>query len=294
MRSLQFVALAAAMSAAFVARAPAQQMGNTLAIEAGPMLTLDDAVKLALGRNKDLKAASYYPGISRANLLVARGAFDPSLVFNRSYSETQFNTSIGPIPVNDQSKTDYYSAGIQGLLPVGTQYNVEMGSTRGGVSQAEGRGIIQSFETFGGFQVTQPLLKGFGFDANLLQVRIAKANRSISDQTYRQSAINTVTNVIIAYSNLQLAHDLLNSAERERALADTLLVEDEKKYKVGSVSQSDVIEARANRALYEEPILIAERQVQGTHRTSSGNTSGMTPFSRMSRSSHLRPCRSPR
>ena len=42
-----------------------------------PTLTLDDAIRLALQRNKNLKVTSYLPGISRANLLVARGAFDP-------------------------------------------------------------------------------------------------------------------------------------------------------------------------------------------------------------------------
>lgn len=256
MRRVALLLLAALIPAVWAPAAGAQQ-------EAMPTLTLDDAVRLALQRNKVLKVSSYGPGIARANLLVARGAFDPALVVNRNYSESQFNTS-GIVPVVDQTKVDNYSIGIQGLLPIGTQYNV-YGSTQEVRDVFEG--ITSSYQTFGGFQVTQPLLKGFGFDANLLQVRIQKANRSISDQAYRQSAINTVTNAIIAYSNLLLAHDQYDSAERASALANTLLVENEKRYRVGSTSQSDVIESRANAAQYDDPILSAERAVRNAQNT---------------------------
>src|SRR5580693_4218647 len=89
-----------------------------------PTLTLDDAIRLALQRNKNLKVSSYLPGISRANLLVARGAFDPSLQFIRNYASSQFNTSNGLIPIEDLNKVDYYQGGVTGLLPVGTQYSI--------------------------------------------------------------------------------------------------------------------------------------------------------------------------
>lgn len=249
MRRLTFILLAAALAAP-----PAM-----VAQDASPTLTLDDAIHLALQRNKTLKVSSYGPGIARANLLVARGAFDPNLVFSRTYAETQFGSSIGLIGVNDQTKVDVFSGGVQGLLPVGTVYSIYGSSTE---TRDVFNGISKNYQTFGGFQVTQPLLRGFGLAANLEQVRIQKANRSISDQAYRQSAINTVTNVIIAYSNLQFAHDELESAQGARARANRLLTENEKKYKVGSSSQSDVIESRANAAQYEEDIITAERAVR--------------------------------
>jgi outer membrane protein len=251
MRRLATFLMAFAACAALAQPEPAQ--------EQIPTLTLDDAIRLALQRNKVLKVSSYLPGIARANLLVARGAFDPAIALQRSYSSTQFNSSIGPIPINDLTKTDYYQAGVQGLLPVGTQYSI-YGSTQ--EVRDVYNGITQNYETFGGFQVTQPLLKGFGFAANLEQVRIQKANRSISDLNYHLSAINTVTNVIVAYSNLQLAHDQLESAQGESALANRQVKENEQKFKAGSTSQSDVLEMRAYAAEYVEQILIAERAVR--------------------------------
>lgn len=250
MRRSAYLFLAAA-SLALAAPAPAQ--------DSAPTLTLGDSIQMALRRNRDLKVASYDPGIGRANLLVARGAFDPAIVLSRQYQSSQFNTSLGPIPILDQTKVDYYSVGFQGLLPTGTQYSFT-GSTQ--EVRDVYNGITKNFQTFGGFTVTQPLLQGFGLSANLLNVRIAKANRAINDLTYKQSAIDTVYNVVIAYSTLQLAHDQLDAAERERALAIRQLDENEKRYKVGSASQSDVLTSREYAALYEEPILIAQRQVR--------------------------------
>lgn len=248
-RALSLIAAAAALTLG----------GNARADDVGTTLTLDDAIRLALQRNKVLKVANYGPGIARANLLVARGLFDPALVVNRDYATSQFTDSLGPIPVNDNTKTDTYGVSLQGLLPIGTQYSIS-GSTQ--EVRDSYNGVTKNYQTFGGVSVTQPLLSGFGFASNLLQVRIAKANRGISDQTYRQAAIDTVTNVLIAYSNLLLAHDEVNSARRAHDVANTLLVDNEKKFKIGSTSRSDVIEARAFAAQYDDQILSAERAVR--------------------------------
>jgi outer membrane protein TolC len=247
--------LAAAMSLALAAAAAAQ--------EAGPVLTLDDAIGLALQKNKNLRVVAFERPISRANLLVARGQFDPAIFGSRTGSDTpaQLNpgtTQVGLIPLYDY-RSDYYSLGLTGQTPIGTTYQVYESATNERYSIY---GYQNDYMAFGGFQVTQHLLKGFGFDANLAQVRIAKANRAISDCDYRQSAINTVTNVVIAYSNLQFAHDALDVARRTRELAAQLLSDNEKNYKVGSISQSDVIQARSQVAALEEPVLIYERSVR--------------------------------
>jgi outer membrane protein len=234
-------------------------LAQTPAQEQIPTLTLDDVVRLALQRNKILKVSSYLPGIARANLLVARGAFDPNLKFIRDYASSQFNTSNGLIPIEDLNKVDYYQAGVTGLLPVGTQYNVFVSTQE---VRDPGDGIIKNYSSFGGFTVTQPLLRGFGLAPNLEQVRIAKAQRSINDLDYKLSAINTITNAILAYSSLQFAHDELDSAEGQRELARSQVRDNEKKYRIGSTSRSDVIEERAFAAEFDESVLIGERAVR--------------------------------
>lgn len=228
-------------------------------------LTLEDAIKLALANNQSIKVDAYSRGIARANLLAAYGAFDPSLGFNRNKSEN-YSLSLptadnGFLPPATLVRTDNYSLSFGGILPWGLQYSLVGNAVN---QRGTYNGFSNAFQTFGGAQITQPLLRGFGFWGNpgLLGVRVAKADRAISDWQYRQTVIDTVTRVVVAYSNLSLAHEYLRTAERSRDGAAALLAENEKRFKVGSISDNDVTSARARTALREEGVLVATQSVR--------------------------------
>ena len=248
MRTLILLAAAASMATALSAQA------------AGTSLNLDDAIRLALANNKSLKVVSYNRGITRANWLAAAGQFDPSLVFNRSYSDSRspYEYALGQYSL-DEYRTNSYSLGLQGQAPWGLIYAVTGSAENQGDLYS---GFAPNYYTFGGFQVTQPLLRGFGFGANLAGVRIARANRSISDWEFRQTAMNTVTEVIVAYSNLLYAHDALRIAQRFLDLRNSTAEDTEKGYKLGYNSNSDVITARAQAAGLEDSVLVAKQGVR--------------------------------
>jgi outer membrane protein len=225
-------------------------------------LTLDEAVRLALEHNPTIKVDHYSRGIARANLLAAYGHFDPVLTFQRSRSDSEnppSNTPTDLIPTITRVKTDDYSLSLDGVMPWGLNYSL---GTQAQNQRGTFNGFTDNFTTFGGVSVTQPLLRDFGFGANLNGVRLAKADRGISDWDYRQTVIDTVTRVIFAYNDLAFAEENLVIARRARELAQTLLTENEKRSRAGAMSQSDVIEARARAAQREEAILIAEEDVK--------------------------------
>lgn len=226
--------------------------------DGGTPLTLSEAIRLVLSNNQDLKVEAYGPEISQANLLTAYGQFDPVLVFNRSYARSDALTSADPI-VRDQIKTDAYELALKGALPWGLSYSL---GGNAGNQRGLSRGFADEYATFGGINVTQPLLRGFGFGANMVGVRVAKANRSISEWQYRQTVIDTVTNTVIVYSNLLLAYDQLRIARKSHDLVATLLSQNESRLQIGSVGKSDVITARAEMAAREEAIILASRAVR--------------------------------
>ncbi|QYM80670.1 TolC family protein [Horticoccus luteus] len=240
----------------FAAASPAQSPAP--AAPAGSTLTLQQAIAQALRQNRTIKVQAYDPAISRANVLTAYGRFDPALTFRRSYSEDNVPFSANPV-VNQLTKTDDYSLTLDGLSPIGTQYSL-------GASAENLRGTFNGFAdnyvTFGGLTVTQPLLRGFGFGANLYDLRVARADRGIADWTFRQTVIDTITSVIYAYNNLINAQQQLRVAQRSRELAAQLVGENEKRFQVGSMSASDVTEARARTATREEAVIVAEQGVR--------------------------------
>jgi outer membrane protein TolC len=218
-------------------------------------LTLDDAIRIALEHNQRVKVSSLSRDIGRANVLTAYGAFDPAITFRRTYSQANPLVSVSSI-VTQFTKTDDYSLSLDGLMPWGMTYSI------GGTAQNQ-RGTFNAFsdnyETFGGVSLTQPLLRGFGFGATLAGLRIAKANRGISDWEHRQTVIDTVTSVVFAYNNLQQARDNVRIARVSRELAAQLLDENVKRNRIGALSDADVTQARARVANREEALLIAQR-----------------------------------
>ncbi|HWL14441.1 MAG TPA: TolC family protein [Opitutus sp.] len=221
-------------------------------------LSLDDAIRLALENNPQIKVEAYGRSIARADLLTALGRFDPALTFRRSYAEDGTPVSANPL-VGQLIKSDDYSLALEGTTPWGLNYS--LGGQAANVRYPF-TGYADNYATFGGLTVTQPLLRGFGFGPNLLGVRIAKADRAIADWLFRQTAINTATNVIIAYSDVAYAQQFLRIAHRSRELAAGLLAENEKRFRIGSMSESDVTQARARTATRDEAILYAEQALR--------------------------------
>ncbi len=222
-------------------------------------LTLDDAIRLALENNQSIKVSAYAPLIGRAGVLTAKGSFDPALTFSRSDGESETPGTYATPSSRPLTKTDDYSLTLDGLTPWGMTYSIgaTASNQRGSLT-----GFTDSYSTFGGISITQPLLRDFGFGANLNGLRVARANRGISEWQHRQTVMDTVTNVIYIFNNLQQAHDNMRIARFSRNLAAQLLDENQKRRRVGTISDADVTQAEARVANREEAILAAERNVR--------------------------------
>lgn len=252
---------AAETSSATTAAAPSP----ALALADG-VLTLPEAIQLALAKNYDVQISSLGEPIAGANLLAEWGAFDPVLSGSYFYSEDGNPQSADPFggsrPPSSIIEADTYEVGVGGATPWGMTYQL-------GASTQNRRGTFNSFAdnyyTFAGLEVTQPLLRGFGFSSNFYGVRIARANRHGSLWDYRQTVTDVITQVIYAYHDLKLAEANLATSERSRELAAGLLDENQKRFQAGSLSDADVTAARARVASREEAILIA-RQAVATRR----------------------------
>lgn len=226
-------------------------------------LTLNDAIQRALEKNFAIKVEGYNASIASARVTESLGKFDPVLSgsYNNadSYSPQLIDLATGLRPTANYTNTVAYDLNVGGVLPWGMTYQA-------GTTTNNPRGTFTSFNdnfsTFAGVSGTQPLLRNFGFGTTLATIRIAQVNRGLSEWQFRQTLINTITQVIFSYNDLNFAYANLRSAVRSRDLATQLLDENEKRFKTGSMSQYEVTSARSRAASREENILFAE---QGVH-----------------------------
>ena len=236
--------------------------GSVVAAEA---LSLEACIRLALSKSYAISIESVTPQIARADLLTAWGRFDPKLELSYTYAEDGNPQPSDPFsgarPPSSLIEVESYDAAVTGLSPWGLGYRL-------GASTQNRRGTFNAFAdqfySFAGLSLRQPILRNFGLGAQLTQVRLARVDRARSDWDYREAAIATITAVIFRYNDLHFARKTLETAQRSRSLALGLVAENERRFKVGSMSDYDVTAARARVARREEAVLAAERTLKDT------------------------------
>ena len=223
-------------------------------------LTLSESVRRALAQNRGIQVETFSREIAAANVLAAKGRFDPALHVERDYASDGSPQSANPL-VGQLTKSDAYRVSLEGVTPWGLNYSV---GARALNERGTFNGFAPEYRTFSGVTVTQPLLRDFGGGANLYEVRVARLDRSISEWEFRQTVIDTITRVAVTYSDLLLAHEFLRVARRSRELAANLLGENEKRFRAGGMSENQLVQARARTAARAEAIILAERAVRDT------------------------------
>ena len=116
------------------------------------------------------------------------------------------------------------------------------------------------WETFTGITVTQPLLRGFGKDANLAEIRIAKANAKIADYEWQSRTSSVVAEVMKRYYDVIFTLENIAVQKEGIQLAEKLLGDTRKRSNEGVAANNDVVVAEAGVYQRKEEVLAAELQ----------------------------------
>ena len=111
-------------------------------------------------------------------------------------------------------------------------------------------------------QIRQPLMLGFGVALNSRTLRVARNNREVSDLTFKQQVIETVTRVQNLYWDLV---SFINNADSQREalrLAQKLYQDNKRRVEVGTLAPIEIVRAEAEVAAREQDLTIAETSVQ--------------------------------
>ena len=105
------------------------------------------------------------------------------------------------------------------------------------------------YETFTGLTLTQPLLRGFGKDANLAGVNIAKHRGAAQEVLTRVKAMNLVAEVATRYTDIVTADRVLGVHSQNIKLAEQMLTRNKELLKSKEGLATDVTTAEL--ALYQ-------------------------------------------
>lgn len=258
--ALAFVLLAGA------ALAPARAQDQTTDQGWGPqpggdvVISLSQALDLAVAENLDLLGARQDAAASVAREKGPLGAFDPVFTFfyrhDKSVSPNVFAFNSAVVDQN----SDTYRTSFSQLLPYGASWRFDASAGRTETNNASSR-LSPAYTGDVLLTYTQPLLKGLGRDANRRLVQQALNAAVIANHQVLVQARTVARDTITAYWDLVFAREDLGVKRASLQLAEELLRKNRIMVEVGTLAPLEVTQAEAAVAQRKQDIIVAEVEV---------------------------------
>jgi outer membrane protein len=252
------------------------------------MLSLQDAVELALENNLDLQVQRYNPWIAETDILRTMGggadrgtaasttlpvAFtDQGAVSFDPLVTSVLSVDSKLVPVNNPltagtgtstaaaqlfTHTEIENFGYSQTFHTGTSFSAFLDTTRSTTTSGSVH-FNPAVQTSGQFLITQPLLNGFGRTVNERYLRIARINRTANDQAFTQSIITDITAVEDDYWELVFARGNVNVQQQAVDLAQRLYDDNKKQVEVGTLAPLGIVQAQAQVATAQQALILAQ------------------------------------
>lgn len=218
--------------------------------EGAILLSLEDAVELAVRRNLGLVIERYVRTQSELGIQQALGIYDTQLTASASASD-RTSPTVDVLEASSASRQEL-NAGLGQFLPSGGQVFVGIENSR---SESTNNSINPGYDSGLTFRFDQPLLRDFGAVAYERQLLIARNQNAGSAQEFARQVYATLQQVTDAYWNLVEAREQLNVARQSLSLAQELHERNRIQVEVGTLAPLELVQSEANIATNEEEII---------------------------------------
>src|SRR4051812_38773866 len=160
--------------------------------------------------------------------------------------------------------TEYKSSngGIQQGFLTGTTVQLGMGN-QFSVTQNSPYNMFSPYHQASlSLSVQQNLLQGFRKSVNNRAIRVAKNQRQISDLTFKNQVMATVSNIVTLYWDLVSDIEALKVKQQTLELDTKLYQDNKRRADLGAIAPIDIVQAEAEMKAAQQEVTNAEMQVQ--------------------------------
>jgi outer membrane protein TolC len=229
-------------------------------------ITLEESIALALENNTGLRIQKLNPIAATARVRRTYAQFDPELFGN--VQKTRNNQLVGTInEITSGDSDDIFfqeidvNAGVRKTLLTGGRLSGEWTNARVSQDATFVNLLVPEYNTGLTLNLTQPLLRDFGWRFALLVVDVAQIDEEQVFYEYQADVSVLVENVERAYWTYVLAIESVDVEERGLELAKELLRQNQGRFKVGALARTAVLESEAEVARREAD-LVRSRALQ--------------------------------
>ena len=215
-------------------------------------ISLQESILLAIRNNVTIKIAYLDRITQKFDLKVAEDKFVPKLTLTPSVQRSS-STTTG---INTTTTNKTVSVAITETIPTGATLTL---------TSSNAFDTTRTTETKWGskwdISLTQPLLKGGGFDVAMAPVRTARINEQINILSLKSTLIDTVTSVISAYRTFLQAVKQLEISKKSLERAKELVTVNKELIAAGRVAEVEIVQTEADVANKEFDLLQTENSM---------------------------------
>ena len=248
------------------------------------MLSLDDAISIALENNLDIYVQRFTPWIAETALLKAKaggvpqsgssqlvvlgssptGSFDPvfttavnwahsSQPINNPFTSGAGSTAVPSFTTNSFNVNFGYSQLFHTGTGVSTTFTNNRGTTT--LNDVVFNPALQSTLTV---TITQPLLNGFGILPNTRFILEAKNTVKVAESQFEQQVITSTTAVSNAYWELVFDRENVKVQQAAVGVSHKLYEDNKKQLEIGTMAPLDVLTAESELATDTQNLILAQ------------------------------------
>jgi HAE1 family hydrophobic/amphiphilic exporter-1 len=233
-------------------------------------LSLADVIRAVLSNNRDIEVSRLSRHKARQSLRGAKGYFDPVFGGNGYVSKTvsPVASSLGGATNGAVTEKDIYAdPQVSGNSPwLGTTYKLDYASSRVDNNNTYNT-LNPTYPTAATLNLTQPLWSGLLFDANRERLTVARKNIQQTDEQFKQQIIDSVTQAIRAYWELDYARHNLEEQIAAVRLAEQQDASNRRQVDQGTQAPIDVIQTQTQLSTYQQNVFTAQQQVTQAENT---------------------------
>ena len=216
-------------------------------------LSLEQALAMALANNRNVNISRIDQDLSGYASAAAIGVYDPTFGTAASFTKNvvPIASAIGG-GTNGAvtNKNSILDPQFNGALPWGATYQADFNNQRTWTSNTFTT-LNPTYPTSLNLSYTQPLWRNLLYDANRNSIEVAKKNKQLTDEQFRQQLMQTITQAEQAYWNLVFAYDNLQIQLEAVELGRDQDASNRRQESEGVLAPIDVVAAQTQLATFE-------------------------------------------
>jgi len=224
-------------------------------------LTLPDAIRFALERNPDIQIEKLAVPIVEQGVAREQAAFDPVVEssLGTSKSRTQSASTLEGATMPERKSTEA-GVSLKEKMAAGGTWGVSLTNGRQWSNNSYAT-LNPEYDAALRLDISQPLLKSFGREANAAGIQKAENSVRIAELMYRRRIMEAVSETMNDYWELMFT--IMDLQVRQVALkqAEQLLEENRARFQAGTVPQTDLLASEAGVAQRQADILRARASI---------------------------------